>query len=64
MKAIGGRDRAQRSVLKVGVVVLGLAVALSFFIGYQLRDPGPPEDIPRAIAIPALYATMGLLAII
>lgn len=35
-----------------------------FFIGYQLRDPGPPEDPPRAIAIPVLYATMGLLAII
>ena len=48
----------------VGVVVLGLAVALGVFIHLQLRDPGPPEDLPRALAIPALYATMGLLAII
>jgi len=31
---------------------------------YQSRDPRPPEDMPRAIAIPALYAVMGLLAII
>ncbi len=48
----------------VGVVVLGLAVALGVFIQYQSRDPRPPEDMPRAIAIPALYAVMGLLAII
>jgi hypothetical protein len=48
----------------VGVLVLGLAVALSVFIQYQARDPRPPEDVPRALAIPALYATMGLLAII
>jgi len=48
----------------VGVVVLGLAVALGVFIQSQSRDPRPPEDVPRAIAIPALYATMGLLAII
>ncbi len=48
----------------VGVVVLGLAVALGVFIHYQARDPRPPEDVPRAIAIPALYAAMGLVAII
>ena len=48
----------------MGVLVLGLAVALSVFIQYQARDPRPPEDVPRALAIPALYATMGLLAII
>ena len=48
----------------VGVLVLGLAVALSVFIQYQARDPRPPDDVPRALAIPALYATMGLLAII
>ena len=48
----------------VGVLVLGLAVALSVFIQYQARGPRPPEDVPRALAIPALYATMGLLAII
>jgi hypothetical protein len=64
MSAIGGRDQARRLVLMVGVVVLGLAVALGVFIQYQSRDPRPPEDVPRAIAIPALYATMGLLAII
>ncbi len=48
----------------VGVVVLGLAVALGVFIQYQPRDLRPPEDVPRALAIPAVYATMGLLAII
>ena len=48
----------------VGVVVLGLAVALGVFIQYQARGPHPPEDMPHALAIPALYATMGLLAII
>jgi hypothetical protein len=63
VNANGGRDRAQRRVLLVGVLILGLALALSVFIQYQSGDPGPPEDIPRAIAIPALYATMALLAI-
>ena len=64
MSAAGGRDQAPRLVLMVGVVVLGLAVALGVFIQYQAGDPRPPEDVPRALAIPALYATMGLLAII
>ena len=64
MSAAGGRDQAPRLVLMVGVVVLGLAVALGVFIHYQAGDPRPPEDMPRALAIPALYATMGLLAII
>jgi len=57
MSAIGGRDRARRLAGVVGVVVLGLAVALGVFIQYQSRDP-------RALAIPAIYATMSLLAII
>jgi hypothetical protein len=48
----------------VGIVVLGLAVALGVFIQSQPRDLRPPEDVPRALAMPALYATMGLLAII
>ena len=60
----GERDRARRLVLMVGVVVLGLAVALGIFIQYQSRDPRPPEDVARALAIPAVYPTMGLLAII
>src|SRR5450759_4643418 len=64
MSTTGGRDRARRLVLVVGVAVLGLAVALGVFIQLQSRDPRPPEDVPRAFAIPALYATMGLLAII
>jgi hypothetical protein len=64
MSTIGGRDRARRLILMVGVVVLGLAVALGVFIQYQARDPRPPEDVPRALAIPAVYTTMGLLAII
>jgi uncharacterized membrane protein len=57
-------DRPQRLVLFVGLGVLGLAIAVGVFIGAQSRDPGPPEDVSRAIAIPALYATIGLLAII
>ena len=48
----------------VGVVVLGLAVALGVFIQYQSRNPQAPEDALRALAIPAIYATMSLLAII
>jgi hypothetical protein len=50
--------------LMVGVMLLGLAVALGVFIEYQARDPRPPEEVPRALAIPALYATIGLLTII
>lgn len=64
MRTTGGPDRARRLVPMVGLLVLGLAVMLSVFIQYQARDPRPPEDVPRALAIPALYATMGLLAII
>jgi hypothetical protein len=64
MSTIGGRNWSPGLVLIVGVVVLGLAVALGVFIHLQLRDPGPPEGLPRALAIPALYATTGLLAII
>jgi hypothetical protein len=64
MSTIGDRDRARRLVLVVGVAVLGLTVALGVFIHLQRQDLGPPEDVPRAVAIPALYATMGLLAII
>ena len=63
MSTTSGLDRARRLVLLVGVLVLGLAIALGVFIQYQRADPGPPEDVPRALAIPALYATMGLLAI-
>jgi hypothetical protein len=64
MSTIGGRERAGRLVLVVGVAVLGLAVALGVFIHLQRQDLGPPEDVPRAVAIPAIYATLGLLAII
>ena len=47
----------------VGLVVVGMAVALGVFI--QLQDHrGPPEDVPRSIAIPALFATAGIAAII
>ena len=45
-------------------MVLGLALALGVFIHSQPRDLQPSEDVPRALAIPALYATMGLLALI
>jgi hypothetical protein len=64
MSTTGGRERARSLAVMVGVVVLGLAVALGVFIHYQSAAPRPPEGVPRALAIPALYATMGLLAII
>jgi hypothetical protein len=47
----------------VGLVIVGLSIAVGVFIRVQ-GDPSPPEEVPRAIAIPALYATMGLLAVI
>lgn len=57
-------DRRVRRVVWVGLVVVGLSVAIGVFIQAQARDLGPPDVVPREIAIPALYATMGLLAII
>jgi hypothetical protein len=48
----------------VGLVLLGMAVALGVFIQSQSRDPSPPEDVPRSLAIWAFYSTVGLLAII
>jgi hypothetical protein len=57
-------DQARRLSRIVGVLVLAMAMALGAFIASQPGDPSPPEDVPRALAIPALYATMGLLAII
>jgi hypothetical protein len=50
--------------LVVGLVVVGMAVALGAFIQLQGHAGGPPEDAPRWIAIPALYATAGMVAII
>ena len=64
MSIVGHRDRAGRLALMVGFVVVGMAAALGVFIQVVSRNPGPPEDVARAIAIPALYATIGLLAII
>jgi hypothetical protein len=64
MSTVEGRDQARRLALMVGFVVVAMAVALGVFIQFVSRNPGPPEDVPRAIAIPALYATIGLLAII
>jgi hypothetical protein len=57
-------DRNVRPAVWVGIIILGLSVAVGVFIQAQSHDPSPPEGIPREIAIPALYATMGLLAII
>jgi len=57
-------DQAQRLAVMVGLVLLVLAVVLGVYIQSQPRDPGPPEDVPRALAISAVYATMGLLALI
>ena len=58
-------DRSVRLAAWVGLIVVGLSIAVGVLIQAQAaRDLGPPEDVPRAVAIPALYATMGLLAII
>ncbi len=59
-----GSDGSVRLTVWVGLIILGLSVAVGVLIRSQARDLGPPEDVPRAIAIPALYATMGLLAVI
>jgi len=56
-------DGAARLAGMVGLVVVGMAVALGAFI--QLQDHGgPPEVVPRSVVIPALYATAGVVAII
>ncbi len=57
-------DRNVRPAVWVSIVIVGLSVAVGLFIQVQSQDPSPPEDMPRAIAIPALYATMGLLAVV
>ena len=48
----------------VGFVVVGMAVALGVFIQYLASGSRAPEDIPRAIAIPAVYGTIGFLSIV
>jgi hypothetical protein len=64
MSTTDGSERTRHLALAVGVAVVGLAVAVGIFIRYQARDPGPPEEVPRALAISALYATIGLFAIV
>ena len=63
MSTTGAHDRARQLALMVGLVVFGMAVALGIAIQSQPRDPGPSEDVPRALAFLAAYATPGLLAI-
>jgi hypothetical protein len=62
------RDRPSRLVVAVGVAILGLAIAVAVFIEYlataQAGGLRLPDDVPRAVAIPALYATVGFLAIV
>jgi membrane protein implicated in regulation of membrane protease activity len=64
MSTTRGPERARRLAVLAGLVLLGLAVALGVFIQSQPGDPGPPEDVPRALAVSAVYATVGLLAIV
>lgn len=64
MSATGAHDRARPLGASVGLVIVGMAVVLGIVIQYQPRDPGPPEDLPRALALLAAYATPGLLALI
>ena len=64
MSTTGAHDRTRQLALMVGLVIVGMAVALGVFIHNQPRDPGPPYDVPRALAFLAAYATPGLLALI
>lgn len=48
----------------MGLVVVGMAAILGVFIEAQRHAGGPPEEVPRSIAIPALYATAGIIAIV
>lgn len=64
MSTSGVHDRRRQLAMMVGLVIVGMAVALGVFIHAQPRDPGPPEDVPRALAFLAAYATPGLLALI
>ncbi len=66
MADLSGTDRTDvtaRLAAMVGIVVIGMAVALGVFIQLQ-EHGGPPEVVPRSVAIPVLYATAGLIAII
>jgi len=66
MHGIVLRDPPARAAVLVGVALLGLTIALAVFIEFLAHsgDLGPPDDVPRAIAIPAVYATLGVLAIL
>jgi hypothetical protein len=50
MSTAGAHERARQLALMVGLVIVGMAVALGVFIHYQPRDPGRPDDVPRALA--------------
>ncbi len=65
MNGIVLRDPPARAAVLVGVAVLGLAIALAVFIEFvaQSGDLGPPDDVPRSVAIPAVYGVLGVLAI-
>ena len=64
MGTTGAHDRPRRLAALVGLVIVGMAVVLGIVIQGQPRDPGPPEDLPRALAFLAAYASPGLAALI
>jgi hypothetical protein len=59
-----GGERILGAATWTGIVVLGLAVGLGVLIQSLKGQPSAPEDVPRALAIPALYATAAGLAIL
>jgi hypothetical protein len=64
MSATGAQDRPRRLAALVGLVIVGMAFVLGIVIQNQPRDPGPPDDLPRALAFLAAYAAPGLLALL
>ena len=54
----------ERLATAVGIVVIGLSVILAVFVTAIRRDLGPPEVVPRGLALGALYATAGTVAIL
>ena len=58
------QDRARRLTIGIGVVIVGLSVVVAVIVAGNRRDLGPDDDVPRALAIPALFATVGITAIV
>jgi hypothetical protein len=57
------RDRARDRALVTSVVVVGMAGILAVAIR-SLASDFDPEEIPRAVALPALYVAIGLIGLL